>query len=87
MDIKSYNQVVSECIKVPSTKMGPKKVTNMGGTFLNDSSDGFKISATKKGLKKVTNIVGTFLTDNSIGFRISAAKRTWKRLPIWGEPF
>ncbi|RFS15138.1 hypothetical protein [Emticicia sp. C21] len=49
----TYQQVVSKSTKVPTPKTEPEKVTNMVGTFLNDSSDGFQATTTKIEPEKV----------------------------------
>ncbi len=73
-----YQQVVLQSFTVPATKTELKKVTNMVGTFFNESNTGrlfkkaigythqhfVKVSTTKSKPEKVTSMVGTFFNKD-----------------------
>lgn len=71
----SYEQVVSEFVRVADNQEEPEKVTHTVGTFLNTDSNGSQKSSlvTIQGeLEKVTNTVETFLREDSKDLQISS---------------
>jgi CRISPR/Cas system CMR-associated protein Cmr5 small subunit len=66
----TYQQVVSECVRVPTTKTESEKVANTVATFLNKAE--MKIPAIKVESGKVANTVATFL--NKVEMKIPATK-------------
>ncbi len=71
----SYEQIVSEYVRVADNEGESKKVTNALGTFVNADSNGVQKSslATIHGeLEKFTNTVGTFVNADSNGLQKSS---------------
>ncbi|RFS16951.1 hypothetical protein [Emticicia sp. C21] len=93
MELKKVDNIVTaflnkeRAFQLSATKAASEKVTNTGGTFLNEVQRTFQLSTTKTASEKVTNTGGTFLNSGRDLSSYQPRKQHQKRLPIRGEPF